>query len=96
MINLGCDTKFGYETAKRLNSYGFTVFAFCSSRSDFKKSNNYSDFSDDIIAFGLDVTDINRVQEVKDQIIQRLQVKKLVLWAVVNVAENIGLSNDYY
>ena len=96
MINLGCDTKFGYETAKRLNSYGFTTFAFCSSKSDFKKSNNYSDYSDDIIAFGVDVTDIHHVQKVKDQIIEYLQVKKLVLWAVVNITENIGLSNNYY
>ena len=96
MINLGCDTKFGYETAKRLNSYGFTVFAFCFDPLNFKKAINYSDFSDDIIVFGVDVIDIHHVQRAKDQIIEHLQVNKLNLWAIVNTAEIIGLSNNYY
>ena len=94
MINLGCDTEFGFEAAKRLNSYGFTVFAFCFDPSNFKKAINYSDFSDDIIVFGVDVTDIHLVQKAKDQIIEHLQVNKLNLWAIVNAAEIIGLSNN--
>ena len=93
MINLGCDSGFGYATAKHLNSLGLTVFAFClsPSTSDLKKT---CKFSDKMFVYGVDVTNNDDIQQAKEQIINFLKENRLILWSVVNNAGILGLSNN--
>lgn len=83
----GCDSGFGYETAKQLNSFGFTVFALCLSPDscDLKQSSKYQD---KIHLIRVDVTNDDEIKQAKEQIKDHLEQNNQVLWTVVN---NAGL-----
>ena len=81
----GCDTGFGHELAKKLDAFGFTVYAGCL----FPTGNGakaLKEFSDGIRIVRVDVTSDVDVSESRKFVEADLKRSGLDLWAIVNNA----------
>lgn len=81
----GCDSGFGYEIAKLLNSKGFVVFAFCldPTTSDLRQR---CKFKDNIILYKVDVTNDDDIKQAKQSINEYVKQNNILLWGLVNNA----------
>jgi NAD(P)-dependent dehydrogenase (short-subunit alcohol dehydrogenase family) len=81
----GCDTGFGHELAKKLSSFGFTVYAGCLIPNG-SGAQALKEFSDKIKVVRLDVTSDADVFEARKFVEADLKRSKEDLWAIVNNA----------
>ncbi|XP_069689220.1 estradiol 17-beta-dehydrogenase 2-like isoform X1 [Periplaneta americana] len=86
----GCDTGFGYEFAKKLDSLGVLVFAGCLYSEGDGAKELKSSCSDKLKIIQLDVTQDEQVGNAVERVTSILQENKKELWAVVNNAGIIG------
>ncbi|XP_069689223.1 estradiol 17-beta-dehydrogenase 2-like isoform X3 [Periplaneta americana] len=82
----GCDTGFGYEFAKKLDSLGVLVFAGCLYSEGDGAKELKSSCSDKLKIIQLDVTQNEQVENAVERVASILQENKKELWAVVNNA----------
>jgi NAD(P)-dependent dehydrogenase (short-subunit alcohol dehydrogenase family) len=83
----GCDTGFGHDLARRLDSRGCHVFAACLTEKG--ETELTKGCSDRLATVPLDVTKTESVRKAFDVVKERLEKDGKVLWAVVN---NAGIS----
>ncbi|XP_013793039.2 D-beta-hydroxybutyrate dehydrogenase, mitochondrial-like, partial [Limulus polyphemus] len=83
---IGCDTGFGHELAKRLDSLGFHVFAGCLKPTDNGAQKLRSSCSDRLEIVELDVTDEKMVSETAKHVKTHLDDHNIQFWALVNNA----------
>lgn len=81
----GCDTGFGHELAKKLSSFGFTVYAGCLIPNG-NGAQSLKEFSDKIKIIKVDVTSDADVFEARKLVEVDLKGCKQDLWAIVNNA----------
>ncbi|KAH9406363.1 hypothetical protein TYRP_013975 [Tyrophagus putrescentiae] len=86
----GCDTGFGHDLARRLDQFGFTVFAAVLFPEGEGAKTLARNCSNRLKVVRMDVTKEAEVQEV----VKQVEATKLPLWAVVNNA-GIGLGAPF-
>ena len=89
----GCDTGFGYQTAKTLHALGFCVIATVlkqQSADDFNRTFNGKNGS---CSFVMDITKLEYIIDVKKRVEQHLKERGKVLWGLVN---NAGMLSIVY
>ncbi|XP_074602321.1 17-beta-hydroxysteroid dehydrogenase type 6-like [Brevipalpus obovatus] len=89
----GCDTGFGNETASRLNSNGFRVYACClfPNKDGAKKLKKTAKFPDNMVIMPLDVTKRENIDKVLHDVEEDLKTHGLELWCLVN---NAGIARS--
>ncbi|GBM39469.1 17-beta-hydroxysteroid dehydrogenase type 6 [Araneus ventricosus] len=80
----GCDSGFGYQLAKQLDSCGYRVFAGCLFPENGGAAELKSGCSDNLSILHVDVTKDESVQKAKDYVLKNLG--SCDLWALVNNA----------
>ncbi|XP_071956911.1 D-beta-hydroxybutyrate dehydrogenase, mitochondrial-like [Antedon mediterranea] len=80
----GCDSGFGYETAKQLDALGFRVFAGCLKKGGDGEQALVANCSNRLVTLQLDVTSDDQVKKALD--IVKHQLSKKELWGLVNNA----------
>mmetsp|Transcript_49558 Transcript_49558/g.60832 ORF Transcript_49558/g.60832 Transcript_49558/m.60832 type:complete len:358 (-) Transcript_49558:25-1098(-) len=87
----GCDTGFGYRTAIKLDEMGYSVVATCLKQDSVDQflDSDQSSFYVNSIAYKMDVTNMNDINNVKDNLTKYLNDNNKVLWGIVN---NAGLA----
>ncbi|XP_076435173.1 retinol dehydrogenase 7-like [Babylonia areolata] len=79
----GCDTGFGFELVKRLDTLGFQVFAGCLTSEGVKRVTTVT--TRRVMPLSLDVTSVDNIRQVVDHMTSTLPPGS-GLWAVVNNA----------
>eukprot|EP01084_Bolivina_argentea_P252987 424834_1 len=80
----GCDTGFGNETSKALDKIGCIVFATCLNAETAQMLNK--DTSSSTIVKLMDVTKVEQIKSVANEIAEYLESKNLCLYGIVNNA----------
>ena len=86
----GCDTGFGNAVAKKLNKLGYCVIATCYSSKSVSQFNNDTSFTKHgSFAIEMDVTKIESIENVKNQVVKWLGdplSSNKILWSIINNA----------
>ena len=92
----GCDTGFGYATAMKLDKMGYTAVATCLQQNSVDKflNKNESNFYKNSIAYKMDVTNMDDINNVKDKLTKYLNDNNKVLWGIVNNA-GVGIIGSF-